>query len=104
MASVQFQVKQEHVLQIIKELTTEEQELLLSQLKSLLKKSPKKKTPRKQAEKKEGIYKGFDGLPSMESLEEIREKYALKTAYLEPLKELFKDAPPAEDMIKMLTR
>lgn len=35
---------------------------------------------------------------------EIRQKYALKIEAFAPLNELFKDTPPAQELIKLLTK
>ena len=47
-----------------------------------------------------GEYK--NGIPKMKNKEAHRKKYAVTKEQLEPLIELFKDAPSAEDLIKML--
>jgi hypothetical protein len=82
----------------------EEQNQLLEQLKAMVKKPGKKEELPPADEGPGKFYQGLDSIPPMESLEEFTRKYALKKEHLEPLKELFKDAPSAEELVKMLTK
>jgi len=102
MKRLELQVTSEQILALIKQFSKEEQKRLFAQLKKIISKPAAQSKPVQDLKGDVDYYRGINSLPPMESLEEIRGKYALKKEHLEPLKELFKDAPSAEELIEML--
>jgi len=104
MATLKYKLTFDEILSLIGQFSREEQNQLLEQLKAMIKKPGEKEEPPLGDKGPGKFYKGLESIPPMESLEEITRKYALKKEQLEPLKELFKDAPSAEELVKMLTK
>ncbi len=103
MATANLQITSEQLLSLFRQFSREEQLRLFEQLKKIVKKPTVENKTTQVNEETTTFYKSLSSIPPMESIEEIREKYALKKEDLEPLVELFKDAPPADELVKMLS-
>ena len=98
MESVKLQITSEQLLSLFRQFSKEEQLRIFEQLKKIV----KKPNAGEGAVSKELVYQVPD-LPIENFNEPIDfRKYALKEKDLEPLIELFKDAPPVEELIKLL--
>ena len=118
MATIKFQLTPEQVLSLIRQLTLEEQTRIFQQLQKFLEfpKGGKKNTKQDKAEKATGksnpLVSKIEGrnyyipdLPLLDFNEPLEfSKYALKKEQLDALSEVFKDEPPAEELVKLLNK
>lgn len=105
-----IEVKVNEIIKFLNLLSADEQDRILKKIKKSLSSNKQKKerkekkllVPSPEISPLELLGEYKNGIPELENKEELEKKYSMKLEQLEPIKDLFKDEPSAEELIKML--